>query len=368
LVLDIILTLIKQYPNVRVLSRTHKEIKSLRSSFAQKSSIPKLAVVDGKVFISPNLQAWPSSHFHRNFLMMAKKQSGQSIQLAEEIRLVLLSITKRCLLRCKHCYEGGNLGKEEILSLDELKVILAKLQSFSIPHFQLGGGEPMMRYDDLISLLEFADKNMSDFWITSCGYGISYERALALKKAGLIGVAISLDHYDADKHNEFRKHPKAYEWAKEAIENANKAGLVTSLNVCVTKEFCSMENMLSYAELAKDWGVAFIQILEARDAGGFKGRNAELEESHHEILEAFYFMLNQDKKYRKYPIAHYYSFRQRVTGCNAAGQRYMYVDTDGYINTCPFCRKIGGHVLKDDLNTSIQQLRQIGCQKYRSAI
>ncbi|MBT7041877.1 MAG: hypothetical protein HN921_18775, partial [Bacteroidetes bacterium] len=57
--------------------------------------------------------------------------------------------------------------------------------------------------------------------------------------------------------------------------------------------------------------------------------------------------------------------RQRTSGCTAAGMRYLYVDTDGYVNTCPFCRGKGDHVLQADLNVSIQKLREQGCLKYK---
>ena len=363
--LSVAFKMILAYPNLKALRKTKQEVRLLRDHYSQRTKINKVARVNKKVFISPNLQSWPSNHFHRNFLNIAKKHSGQSVELAEDIRLVLLAITKSCQMNCEHCYEAGNLNKQESLSLDDLKNVLRKLQDYSIPHFQLGGGEPMMRFDDLIALLNSADKSISDFWITTSGMSLNEEKALQLKKAGLTGVAVSLDHFDKEKHNAFRRHKNAFDWAKEAIESANRVGLATSLNICVTKEFCSPDNLMQFAELAKNWGVAFIQILEARKAGNYADKDVELSADQHKIVEEFYFKLNQKKEFKKYPIAHYYSFRQRTSGCTAAGMRYLYVDTDGYVNTCPFCRGKGDHVLQADLNVSIQKLREQGCIKYK---
>jgi len=71
-----------------------------------------------------------------------------------------------------------------------------------------------------------------------------------MKKAGLTGVAISLDHFDPQKHNEFRGSSHAYDWAVIATQNCTNSGLLTCWSLCVTRDVISPENLMAYADLA----------------------------------------------------------------------------------------------------------------------
>jgi MoaA/NifB/PqqE/SkfB family radical SAM enzyme len=101
-------------------------------------------------------------------------------------------------------------------------------------------------------------------------FGLTPEKALKLKEAGLTGVSISLDHWNEGAHNSFRNHPKSFHWVNEAVKNCHKAGIIVNLALCATKEFTTEENILKYYELAKEWKVGFIKILEARKVGRFR--------------------------------------------------------------------------------------------------
>lgn len=221
----------------------------------------------------------------------------------------------------------------------------------------------MSRYDDLISLLQSADTG-TDFWLLTSGYNLTLEKARMLKKSGLTGVRISLDHWDRDKHNSFRGSNKSFDWAIQAGENSRKAGLVMGLSLCVTKEFLSEENLNEYLKLARKIKAAFIFLLEPRETGHFKNQEITLSESEVKIIESFYLNVLTSAKYKDYPLVFYPGYYQRRLGCFGAGIRYLYIDSEGSVHACPFCQGKQGNALTDELPEIIQKLRSEGCQMF----
>jgi MoaA/NifB/PqqE/SkfB family radical SAM enzyme len=284
------------------------------------------------------------------------------------LNLLMLAITKKCSLQCAHCFEWDNLNQRENLSLVDLLGIVRKFQSDGVASIELSGGEPLNRYDDLLQLLQQSDTLSSDFWVISSGYRLSEERALELKAAGLVGFCISLDHWDAARHDEFRGLKGSFEWAIKAAQNARAAGLVVSFALTALRDFCNPEDLMRYASLAHEQGVHFIRILEPRAVGHFSGKQVELGTAEIAVLETFMRQLQTEKAYRDFPLIDYYPAYQRQAGCSGAGQRFLYVDTDGDMHACPFCQHKCGNVLCDGLETGRQRMEQAsGCHAYEMA-
>ena len=193
------------------------------------------------------------------------------------------------------------------------------------------------------------------------------EKAHQLRQAGLTGVNISLDHWQAEAHNRFRGLATSYQWVKQASHNARKANLAVCFSLCATREFVTEENLWQYASLAKRLGAGFIQILEPRAVGHFSGQDVELPANQIDILTAFFQEINTLPQARRYPTVFYPGYHQRQLGCYGAGNRYLFVDAEGYIHACPFCQQKQGHCTKDSLNDSINALQQRGCHAFDTA-
>jgi len=281
------------------------------------------------------------------------------------LRLILIALTKKCALNCEHCYEGPELNKKETLTLDDHKKILTKIQDAGISMIHYGGGDPMNRVHDLEELLNFSNKK-ADFWIFTSGFNFTEENASRLKKAGLTGVSISLDHYDAKIHNKFRRHDDAYNWAMNAAYNALKVKLAISLSICVTRDFCTEHHLMTYLELAKKMGASFVQILEPRASGNWAGKDVLLRPEEIKVVEDFFLRTNIDKKFKNYPIVLFPGYHQRKNGCPGAASKYIYIDTDGYMNNCPFCRNKTTHILDSDHEKTLAMLKNEGCGKFEN--
>ena len=74
-----------------------------------------------------------------------------------KIDYVRISVTDRCDLRCKYCMPTKNpffFKKNEILSLNQLKMITDKLIELGIKKIRVTGGEPLIR-KDIIKYLDY---------------------------------------------------------------------------------------------------------------------------------------------------------------------------------------------------------------------
>ncbi len=334
-----------------------KEIKLFKEQFTIKKSFYKFVKHNNRIYLNCNIPGIPFPDFYKRITNLASTSEENSFS---NLAIVQIGFTKKCPLNCEHCYEGKVLNQPETVTLAQHKEIVSKLQEYGVPMIQFGGGEPLNRFHDLIDVL-YSSSNSSDFWIYSSGYGLTLEKAKELKKAGLTGISISLDHFEKEKHNNFRKNQKSFDYAIEAIKHAQEAGLMTAMTICITKSFCTYENLNAYHLLAHSLNVPFVQLMEPRAVGNFEGKNVSLEETHYQILEDFYISRNSEKKYKNLPIIQYTGYQQRKKSCGGAAKRYIYIDTDGKVMACPFCENRKSFFLDPNLEKNLNELKQAGC-------
>lgn len=302
-------------------------------------------------FPSPAWDLWIRNELHR-----MQPIAGHT----EGLLLAIVAMTKKCPLRCAHCFEWDALNKKETLELADVLSMIRKFQARGVAQIELSGGEPLNRLDDLLAILRQSDRRATDFWILTSGYGLTRDRAGLLKQAGLTGTSISVDHWDAAGHDAFRGVKGSHERARMAVRHACDAGLVTAMSLVPIRSFCNLDDLLRYADLAKAWGAHFIRLVEPRAVGHFADKEVELDKLDHDVLDEFVRILHRHRKYRDYPVVDHYASYQRQVGCSGSGKRFVYVDTDGQIHACPFCQKPCGSVLEQPLEQLYANLEHAG--------
>ena len=356
--LKLVFFLIQKYGFGKQFKVKKAEIERFKEQFTIDKRFYKYLKQNNRVYFNCNIPGIPFTDFFERISNLASENQENHLS---RLAIVQIGFTKKCPLNCEHCYEGKILNQPEAITLEEHKQIVAKLQQIGVPMIQFGGGEPLNRFNDLIEVLQLANTS-SDFWIYSSGYGLTLEKAKQLKKAGLTGVSVSLDHYLETEHNSFRRNDKSFKLALKAIKNAQEAGLMTAMTICVTQSFCTLENLVAYHQLAFELEVPFVQLMEPRATGNYEGKDVKLNTEQFQILEDFYKSRNNDKKFKNFPIIQYTGYQQRNKSCGGAGNRYIYIDTDGYIMACPFCQNRKSHFLHGTLLNDINSLKEEGCE------
>lgn len=364
--LTIFLVALKCYKNIFKAFTAIRRHADFRKKVHGHQRYPKYYHANGKYFMSMNIPGFPSVAFNkfiRNELNIFFPYKFQPAHL----QLAVFSITSLCPLKCRHCFEWDRLNGSELLSVDQLKIIQKKIEDYGVCQIQYTGGEPMVRINDLIELLKFKSAT-TDSWVFSSGYNLTLANANQLKEAGLTGIVLSLDHWDAAQHNDFRRNEHAFDWAVAAAGNVVKADLALSLSICPTREFVSKENLFKYLQLAHRLKAGFIQILEPRKVGRFKSEDVSLHPEQVKMLEDFMLEVNNNRKYRRMPTVIYPGYHQRILGCAGAGHRYIYVDSAGNIHACPFCQGTTGNCLGNDMFELIERLKTRGCHEFQKVL
>jgi MoaA/NifB/PqqE/SkfB family radical SAM enzyme len=324
----------------------------------QPWTLRKFVFFSGRYFWDLYLPGWPSAAFDR--CMERELERVESLRRQPALNTVIFAITRRCALKCEHCVEWDVLNRSEALSADDLHEIVRRMRQHGTAQFFFSGGEPLQRFPDLLSLAASVSGE-SDVWILSSGLGFTADKARRLRNAGVTGLALSLDHWDAAAHDRFRGLPGSFAAVERAARHALDAGLLIACSLCATRSFATPENLQRYAETARSLGASFIQILEPQALGHYAGQDVVLDSVQQRVLEEFCERLNSDAAAQDYPTVEYIDWAARSLGCVGAGDRYAYVDTDGELHACPFCRAPGLRVLDQNIDDALSILKSKGC-------
>lgn len=323
----------KELRQPSIIWKTYRLLIRLRKDI-WGGDLKKLYRIEGKYYFNMYTPGWPSRTYDNIWKSELRRHISGNVS-EEKIFFAFFAITRKCPMRCEHCFEWDNLNQKESFIKQDLFKVLDIYHNEGVQQFHFSGGEPMTRFKDLLELFKYS-KGKSECWVVTSGFNCTYENTKLLKEAGCKGVVVSIDHYIPELHNIFRGHIEAFNHATNAVRAVKQAGLVTAMSVCATKAFIDGGHLMPYMQFAKDLGVHFVQILEPRSIGHYEGQNVLLQEKHIKTLEGFFKQMNHSKEYNNYPILLYHGYHQRRVGC-FAGSRSVYIDSAGDVHSCPFC-------------------------------
>lgn len=191
--------------------------------------------------------------------------------------VVVWNVTRRCNLKCMHCYAHATdeAAKEE-LSTEEGKRLLDDLAEFGSPVVLFSGGEPLVR-QDLVELADYAVRHGMRAVVSTNGTLITRSLAQALKEVGLSYVGISLDGM-REVNDRFRGVKGAFHRAMAGIEHCQQAGIKVGLRFTInrmnTAEIPAIFDLLEEREIPR---VCFYHLVYAG-----RGSNLVKEDLSHE--------------------------------------------------------------------------------------
>ena len=161
--------------------------------------------------------------------------------------IVSWNTTNACNMYCAHCYRDAGCKTEDELSTAEAKKMLGEIARAGFKIMIFSGGEPLLRPDILELVRHATGLGLRPVFGTN-GTLITGEKAVALKEAGALGMGISLDSLDAEKHDRFRSFPGAWAGAVRGMEACKKAGLPFQVHTTVMDwNEAELEEMTDFA-------------------------------------------------------------------------------------------------------------------------
>lgn len=181
-------------------------------------------------------------------------------RFGRKIEYLRLSVIDKCNLNCMYCLPDQNSACN-LMSKDEIVMLVSALAKLGIHKVRLTGGEPLMRRDleDIVRGIS-AIPGITDIPMTTNGVGLA-ERIDDLLAAGLTRLNISLDSMQAERYAEITGRNKLPA-VMQAIEKALRLGIDTKINVVVMRDINSVE-INDFINLAADnrLEVRFIELM-----------------------------------------------------------------------------------------------------------
>ncbi|MGD0752003.1 MAG: radical SAM protein, partial [Anaerolineales bacterium] len=181
------------------------------------------------------------------------------------INYLRISLTDRCNMRCVYCMPENGIRwtpSSDLLSDDQIVLIVENAVSLGIHKIRLTGGEPLVRPGILTLIRRIAAiPGIQDLSLTTNALLLE-NLAEPLAEAGLKRVNISLDTLDKDKFKRITRQGD-FERVWKGILAAERAGLSPiKLNAVIVRGLNSDE-LPALASLSVDhpWQVRFIEIM-----------------------------------------------------------------------------------------------------------
>ncbi len=178
--------------------------------------------------------------------------TGGAAETVRPPRIVAWEVTRRCILKCKHC-RGASADSvyQGELDASECMAFIEKLASWASPMIIFTGGEPLLRPDIWI-LLEKAAASGFKTALATCGGPVDPGTARRIKESGISRVSVSLDGATAGTHDAFRCVDGAFDAALRGIRNLKAAGVEFQVNTTISRH--NRAELPAIAALAADLG------------------------------------------------------------------------------------------------------------------
>ncbi len=152
-----------------------------------------------------------------------------------------------CNMHCKHCY-GASSSRAEEHTFTELAAIADKICP-TITDINYGTGEFIFN-PNAVELARYIARNYPNVKqaVTTNGATAIMMDPAEVKRI-FHDIDISIDFPDPERHNDFRQHPRAWDWVERSLKICKELGIEASIVTCVTSQ-TSDDDIKEFLELA----------------------------------------------------------------------------------------------------------------------
>ena len=266
---------------------------------------------------------------------------------------VTMAVTNRCMFKCWHCYNADR--DQHDVPLKVFRELAAGLQEYGAIMVNLTGGEPLLRKDLEQICAGFDDR--SCVTVGTTGWGLTADRAQALRDSGVFAVGISLDCADEKEHDRRRGREGAFRAAAQALATASKAGLYPYVVTVALREILEPDTFYPFMQLARDLGALEVHLLEPCPTGRLAGRKElVLTEAERRQIIAYQYAVAARENL---PILSTFTYLEGSSafGCGA-GLTHIYIYGSGELCPCNLVPMSFGNIEREPLGTILQRMRR----------
>jgi len=265
--------------------------------------------------------------------------------------LVSWNLTKKCNLRCPHCYMEAEpqAAAENELTTDECLRLIDEMKALGTEMIILTGGEPLLRRD-IYDIARYASSQ--GIWVVMGTNGVLVTNSVAQKmvECGVQGVGISIDSLNCEKHNSFRGGPNAWELSVRGLDICRENGLQVLIQTTVMNmNYDEIPDLIKFAREKGAWSFNLYFLVQT-------GRGQEMNDLSPEQTEAMLsYLVDEQDAYRPMlvrskcaPHFKQIAYNKGVGGLESggcmAGTEYCRIMPQGDVTPCPYMTVSAGNI------------------------
>ena len=168
-----------------------------------------------------------------------------------KLRRIIIYLTRRCNLKCKHCWINPRdiSSSEYELQTPEIINVINEALDLGLEQIGITGGEPFLRRKVLYEVLKYSREMDIPVVIETNGTLLTRPDISFLKRMNVY-IAISLDSSDENFHDSFRGERGAFKRTLLALKTLTNENIPCEVIMTVTKG--NLNNINKLAELVLD--------------------------------------------------------------------------------------------------------------------
>ncbi|MCK5828676.1 MAG: pyrroloquinoline quinone biosynthesis protein PqqE [Methylococcales bacterium] len=258
-------------------------------------------------------------------------------------RWLLAELTYKCPLQCPYCSNPLDYTKHDTqISTEDWKRVLSQARKMGAVQLGFSGGEPLTR-PDLVELVAHARQLGYYSNLITSGYGLTEEKIIQLKDAGLDHIQISIQA-STQELNDHLAGTESYKTKKQVARLVKKHGYPMVLCVVIHRE--NIHQMTQILEMAEELGADYLELANTQYYG-WAHTNRDLLmptieqfDKAESIAQAFKEKVEGKMKIY-YVIPDYYEDRPKAC-MNGWGTTFLTIAPDGVALPCHSARDLPG--------------------------
>jgi MoaA/NifB/PqqE/SkfB family radical SAM enzyme len=303
--------------------------------------------VGGRLVLHSHLPAINSRAFSRfiNEHLLARSEGPTHAQIG---------VTNACPQNCDYCYNKSRTGR--MMDKETMKRVIKDLKDMGVIWLGLTGGEPLLN-ENIVEIVDAIGDNCAAKLFTG-GYNLTKELASDLKKAGLLYVSVSLDHWQEEEHDKIRGCKGSFRTALKAIAIFNEiGGIHVGVSTVFSRSMLHDGQMEEFMQFLIKSGVREAWFSETKPAiEPLWHENVIITEEERMNLIRLQDRQNKQGKITVNYLGHFESGDH--FGCNA-GHKMVYIDPFGEVSPCVFSPITFGNVKEESVKNIFEKMKEL---------
>ncbi|MDP2179797.1 pyrroloquinoline quinone biosynthesis protein PqqE [Methylicorpusculum sp.] len=258
-------------------------------------------------------------------------------------RWLLAELTYACPLQCPYCSNPLDYAKyPSELSTEDWMRVLTQARKMGAVQLGFSGGEPLTR-KDLTELVRHARQLGYYSNLITSGYGLTEEKIVQLKEAGLDHIQVSIQA-STQELNDHIAGTASYIHKKEVAHLVKKHGYPMVLCVVIHRE--NIHQMQDILEMAEELGADYLELANTQYYGWAHANRDLLLPTREQFEEAERIAQAYKEKVAGkmkiyYVVPDYYEDRPKAC-MNGWGTTFLTIAPDGVALPCHSARELPG--------------------------